>query len=124
MDLTFGTPANTFKSLLSIIPGAYTKDFGNVQANGTVQFAGFAKGTYNETTYPAFKLNFKVGNADFKYPGSALGVSNINVDASINSTSSRLNDMTVNIPKFSLKIGSRPARRLFQPENAGVRPYG
>ncbi|MBL7828096.1 MAG: AsmA family protein, partial [Saprospiraceae bacterium] len=56
MDLTFGTPANTFKSLLSIVPGAYTKDFGDVKANGTVQFAGFAKGTYNETTYPAFKL--------------------------------------------------------------------
>lgn len=113
MDLTFGTPANTFKSLLSIIPGAYTKDFENVQANGTVQFAGFAKGTYNETTYPAFKLNFKVGDADFKYPTLPLGVSNINVDASINSPSSRLNDMTVNIPKFSLKIGSNPLEGYF-----------
>ncbi|MCC7505922.1 MAG: AsmA family protein, partial [Saprospiraceae bacterium] len=48
MDLKFGTPENTFKSLLSIVPGAYTKDFGDVQANGTVQFGGFAKGKYNE----------------------------------------------------------------------------
>ena len=113
MDLTFGTPANTFKSLLSIIPGAYTKDFGDVQANGTVQFAGFAKGTYNETVYPAFKLDFKVGNADFKYPSLPLGVSNINVDASINSPTSRMNDMTVNIPKFSLRIGSNPLEGYF-----------
>jgi hypothetical protein len=113
MDLTFGTPANTFKSLLSIIPGAYTKDFGNVQANGTVQFAGFAKGTYNETTYPAYKLQFKIGQADFKYPSLPLGVSNINVDATINSPSSRLNDMTVNIPSFSLKIGSNPLEGYF-----------
>ncbi len=113
MDLTFGTPANTFKSLLSIIPGAYTKDFEGVQANGTVSFAGFAKGTYNETTYPAFKLQFKVGNADFKYPSLPLGMSGINVDAAINSPSSRLNDMTVNIPKFSLKIGSNPLEGYF-----------
>ncbi|MBV6443096.1 MAG: hypothetical protein DYG98_09310 [Haliscomenobacteraceae bacterium CHB4] len=113
MDLTFGTPANTFKSLLSIIPGAYTKDYDNVQANGTVQFAGFVKGTYNETTYPAFKINFLVGNADFKYPGLPLGVSNINVDATINSPSSRLNDMTVAIPKFSLRIGSNPLEGYF-----------
>ena len=113
MDLTFGTPANTFKSLLSIVPGAYTQDFKDVQANGSVQFAGFAKGTYNEKTYPAFKLDFKVGNADFKYPSLPLGVTNINVDASINSPSQRLNDMTVNIPAFSLKIGSNPLEGRF-----------
>lgn len=113
MDLTFGTPANAFKSLLSIIPGAYTKDFDGVQANGTVQFAGFAKGKYNEKTYPAFKLDFKVGNADFKYPDLPLGVTNINVDAGINSPTSRMNDMTVNVPKFSLKIGSNPLEGYF-----------
>lgn len=113
MDLTFGTPANTFKSLLSIIPGAYTQDFGDVQANGTVKFAGFAKGTYNEKVYPAFKLNFVVGNADFKYPTLPLGVSNINVDATINSPSASMNDMTVNIPKFSLRVGSNPLEGYF-----------
>ena len=113
MDLTFSTPQNTFKSFLSIIPGAYTADFKDVQTNGTVQFSGFAKGTYNEKTYPAFKLDFKVGNADFKYPSLPLGVTNINVDASINSPSQRLNDMTVNIPAFSLKIGSNPLEGRF-----------
>ena len=113
MDLTFGTPANTFKSLLSIIPGAYTKDYSDVQANGTVQFAGFAKGTYNEKTYPAFKIDFKVGNADFKYPSLPLGVSNINIDASIALPSARLDEMTVKIPKFSLKVGSNPLEGYF-----------
>ncbi len=122
MDLTFGTPANTFKSLLSIVPGAYTQDFSDVQANGTVQFAGFAKGTYNETTYPAFKLDFKVGNADFKYPSLPLGVSNINVDASINSPTSRMNDMTVNIPKFSLRIGSNPLEGYFNLKTPETNP--
>jgi vacuolar-type H+-ATPase subunit H len=113
MDLKFGTPENTFKSLLSIIPGAYTKDYAGVQANGTVQFAGFAKGTYNEKIYPAFKLDFKVGNADFKYPSLPLGVSNINVDASIALPSAKLNDLTVKVPKFSLKIGSNPLEGYF-----------
>jgi AsmA-like C-terminal region len=113
MDLKFGTPQNTFKSLLSIIPGAYTKDFAGVQANGSVQFDGFAKGKYNEKTYPAFQLDFKVGNADFKYPSLPLGVSRINVDASIKSPSTHLNAMTVNIPKFSLQIGSNPLEGYF-----------
>lgn len=114
MDLKFGTPQNTFKSLLSIIPGAYTKDYEAVQANGTVQFSGFARGTYNETIYPAFKLDFKVGDADFKYPSLPLGVSGINVDASINSPSQRMNDMTVDISRFSLRIGSNPLEGYFK----------
>jgi hypothetical protein len=113
MDLTFGTPQNTFKSLLSIVPGAYTKDFDQVKANGSVQFGGFARGTYNETTYPAFKLDFKVANADVKYPSLPLGISQINVDAAINSPSSSLNAMTVNIPKFGLQIGSNPVSGYF-----------
>ncbi len=113
MDLKFGTPENAFKNFLSIIPGAYTKDFEGVQANGSVQFGGFAKGKYNETTYPAFKLDMKVGNADFKYPSLPLGMSAINVDMSVNSPSQRLNDMTVNIPKFSLRIGSNPLEGYF-----------
>ena len=113
MDLTFGTPANTFKSLLSIIPGAYTQDYADVKANGTVKFSGFAKGTYNEKTYPAFKLAFNVENADFKYPSLPLGVSNINVDASIDLPTSVLNDLTVKVPKFSLKIGSNPLEGYF-----------
>ncbi|MBP6827139.1 MAG: hypothetical protein KA165_11325, partial [Saprospiraceae bacterium] len=82
-------------------------------ANGTVQFAGYAKGTYNDIIYPAFKLDFKVGNADFKYPSLPLGVSNINVDASITSPTQRMNDMKVDIPKFSLRIGSNPLEGYF-----------
>lgn len=113
MDLKFGTPENTFKSLLSIVPGAYTKDFGDVQANGSVQFGGMAKGKYNEKSYPAFKLDFKVANADFKYPSLPLGVSNINVDMSVNNPDATLNGLTVNIPKFSLRIGSNPLEGYF-----------
>jgi hypothetical protein len=114
MDLTFGTPQNTFKSFLSIIPGAYTKDFADVQANGSVQFGGMAKGVYNEKTYPAFKLDCKISNGDFKYPALPLGVSDIQADASVNSPGNRLNDMTVNIPAFRLRIGSNPLEGYFR----------
>lgn len=113
MDLKFGTPQNTFKSLLSIVPGAYTADFDGVKADGTVQFGGMVKGKYNETTYPAFKIDLKIANGDVKYPSLPLGISAINVDMSVNSPSSTLNAMTVDIPKFGLKIGSNPISGYF-----------
>ncbi|MCC6460267.1 MAG: AsmA family protein [Saprospiraceae bacterium] len=122
MDLKFGTPQNTFKSLLSIIPGAYTPDFEGVKADGTVQFAGQIKGKYNETTYPAFKINLKVANGNVKYPSLPLGISNINVDATVNSPSSTLNAMTVNIPSFGLKIGSNPIGGYFNLKTPETNP--
>lgn len=114
MDLKFGTPQNDFKSFLSIIPGAYTQDFGQVKADGTLAFAGLAKGKYNETTYPAFQLNFNVGNGSVQYPSLPLGVSDINVDAKIASPGPTLNPMTIDIPRFALKIGSNPIEGYFK----------
>ncbi|MCB0533890.1 MAG: AsmA family protein [Saprospiraceae bacterium] len=122
MDLKFGTPQNTFKSFLSIIPGAYTQDFDGVKADGTVQFAGMVKGKYNETTYPAFKIDLKIANGNVKYPSLPLGISNINVDASVNSPSSSLNAMTVNIPSFALRIGSNPIEGYFNLKTPETNP--
>lgn len=122
MDLKFATPQNTFKSLLSIIPGAYTKDFDGVNANGTVQFAGMVKGKYNETTYPAFKIDLKVANGDVKYPNLPLGISAINLDASVNSPSNTLNAMTIDIPKFGLRIGSNPIGGYFHLKTPETNP--
>ena len=75
---------------------------------------GVVKGNSNETPFHAFLFDFKVGNADFNYPALPLGVSNINMDAAINSPTQRLNDMTVDIPKFSLNIGSNPLSGYFR----------
>ncbi len=113
MDLRFSTPQNEFKHFLSIIPGAYTADFDGVQASGMVQFGGFVRGRYNETTYPAFKIDLKVDNGSFKYPSLPLGVSSIFVDMSINSPSTHLNAMTVNIPRFALRVGTNPIEGRF-----------
>ncbi len=113
MDLRFSTPQNEFKNFLSLIPGAYTQDFEGVQASGTVQFGGFVRGRYNETTYPAFKIDLKVDNGSFKYPSLPLGVSGIFADVSINSPSTTLNAMTINIPRFALRIGTNPIEGRF-----------
>jgi hypothetical protein len=113
MDIKFSTPQNDFKSFLSIIPGAYTKDFEAVKADGQVSFDGIVKGIYNEKLYPAFKINLKVNGGTIKYPDLPLGITGVNIDAKINSPSSSLNQMIVQIPAFSLRIGSNPIEGYF-----------
>ena len=68
MDLTFKSPDNSFKSLLSLVPGMYSSSFNNIETKGDLAFNGAAKGTYSEKQMPAFNLNLLVKDAMFKYP--------------------------------------------------------
>ncbi len=110
MDLKFAAPNNDFKDFLSMIPGAYIEGYEDVKANGKVKFDGFVKGTYNSVKeqLPAFKIDFDVANAAVQYPDLPLGIDGINTSASINSPSSNLDKMTIDIPNFKLKLGANP----------------
>ncbi|MEM9820702.1 MAG: AsmA-like C-terminal region-containing protein, partial [Bacteroidota bacterium] len=115
MDLKFQAPGNEFKHFLSMIPNAYTKDFASVKANGQLAFNGFIKGTYNAigNKMPAFKVNLDVKNGDFKYPDLPMGIQNINTQVKINSPSSDFDQITVNIPRFTMKLGNNPFEAVF-----------
>ena len=80
MDINFKSPENTFKSLLSLVPGIYTKDFDQLETKGDLLFAGFAKGIYSDTQMPAFNLALSVHDAMFKYPDLPTAISNISMD--------------------------------------------
>lgn len=107
-NLKFSAPAASFASVLSMIPAAYTKNFAKVQTKGSFSFAGNLNGIYNEKSYPAFNVNLKISNAEFKYPDLPMAVTNINTDISINSPSSDLDKMQVNVSRFSIKLGNNP----------------
>jgi AsmA-like C-terminal region len=114
MDITFSSPQTDFKSFLSIVPGAYTKDFDAVKASGDVSFVGKAKGILNEKSYPTFDLNLKIKDAGFQYPDLPLGITGIKVDAHIFNQSQALNGTVVDIPAFALKIGTNPLEGYFR----------
>ena len=50
MDISFKSPDNTFKSLLSLVPGMYTESFNNIETRGDLAFNGFAKGNIQRYT--------------------------------------------------------------------------
>lgn len=123
MDLAMNAPSTNFKDLLSMIPAAYTSDFKGVKANGVMKLDGKVKGIFNETTIPAFNFNLAASNASFRYPDLPLGVNNINTQVSINSPSSNLDAMTVNIPKFHIEIDKSPFDARFLLKTPLSDPY-
>ncbi|WP_276368514.1 AsmA family protein [Chryseolinea sp. H1M3-3] len=108
MDLSFKSPDNSFKSLLSLVPGMYSKDFNNIDTKGDLAFNGAVKGKYAEKQMPAFNLNLLVKDAMFKYPDLPTAVNNINVDLLIDNKDGVIDNTVIDLKKLHLDFGSNP----------------
>jgi hypothetical protein len=108
MDVSFAAKKTEFKNILSLLPAIYSKDFESVKTSGSLALDGYAKGKLVGETYPAFALNLKVDNASFQYPDLPVGVSAINIDASVKGPGGDLDRTVVDVPKFDFVAGSDP----------------
>ncbi len=108
MDINFRSPENTFRSLLSLVPGMYTKDFEKIETSGDLAFDGFVKGTYSEQQMPAFNVNLKVNDAMFKYPDLPTAVNNINMDLLIDNKDGIIDNTVIDLKKLHLDFGNNP----------------
>jgi len=105
MDLKLNTEKIDFKSILSLIPAVYMKDFAGLQTTGKIQLDAFAKGTYLDTIHPKAGLKLIVENASFKYPSLPKSASdiNINIDAFYNGI--HKDSTTLDVNKFHVNLG-------------------
>jgi hypothetical protein len=104
MDIKYDAENASFKSFLSLVPGAYSENFADVKTAGTLTFNGFAKGTYNEKTLPAFAFNAIVSNAMFQYPALPVPVKDIQMKLAVTNNNGQLNNTTINLSKFHMDI--------------------
>lgn len=108
MDIKTSSVENTFKSLLSLIPAVYKKDFAGLQASGKVSFYADAKGTYNNHLYPAFNIKLLVNNGMFKYPSLPKSVNNVQIDLELSNKESSLDKMLIALRTFHLEMADNP----------------
>ncbi|MBX3103226.1 MAG: AsmA family protein, partial [Bacteroidetes bacterium] len=117
MDLKFNVLEARFASLLSMVPGVYTPDFGNMKTDGTLALNGYAKGTYNDNAYPAFGVTLKVENGMFQYPDLPSSVTNIQVDTKVDFPGGNdLEQTQIDVRKLHAEIAGAPidARMLIK----------
>jgi len=110
LDLKFNAPNTAFSEVLSMIPAAYTKDFGSVRTKGDFKFNGNVKGIYNskKEILPAFALDLAVKDGEFQYPDLPLPVKDINTKISIKSPSSDFDKLTIDVSQFHVNISANP----------------
>ncbi|WP_442794616.1 AsmA-like C-terminal region-containing protein [Pelobium manganitolerans] len=108
MDLKFDAKQSDLKNFLSLIPSVYASNFKDLDASGKFAFNGFAKGTYNEKSLPAFDVNLSIQNGKMKYTGLPAAVNNIQVKANISNPDGVMDHTVVNVPAFSLAFDKAP----------------
>ena len=114
MDIKFATKQTEFKSILSLIPSVYSKDFANVKTEGKLKLDGMAKGTMHTSadgksdTYPSFEVNLGIANAMFKYPSLPKSVNNINIDVHVENKKDYLDATVIDVNKFHLEMAGNP----------------
>ena len=107
-DVSFKALETDFKTLLSLVPGAYTDKFKNIETSGKVAFDGYAKGTQNAQHLPGYGVNLVVTNGQFKYPDLPQAAKNINLKMQVSNLTGVTKDVKVNIPQFHLDLGPNP----------------
>ena len=112
MDMKFKTSNTSFKSLLSLVPAVYMKDFADVQTSGNLLLEGYAKGTLNDKTTPSASIKLMVENAMFKYPDLPKSVENININVDMFWDGKNNDNSVIDVNRFHVEVAQNPVDLL------------
>ncbi len=114
VNIGFATRKTSFKSLLSMIPAIYMNDFADLKTAGSLSLDGKVRGIYyakeGDTLYPNASLNLQVNNASFAYPDLPEQVKAVNIDVKVLADGTHPDNTTIDVNRFSWKIGENPFR--------------
>lgn len=108
LSLDFKTKNNEFKKVLSLMSAIYKNDFKSIETKGQFDLKGKVEGLYSGSIYPKMDIGFNIQNGEFQYPSLPKKVSNIQITSAIKSPGGSIDNMTVDVSKFSMNIGNDP----------------
>lgn len=108
LDLALTSPRSDFRQLFSILPGAYTEAFDRAEISGNFNLGSRIWGRYSDGNYPAFTLKTRIEDGAVKYPDLPMGISNINLDLSIDKPDGIMDLMKILLTKMQLQVGPQP----------------
>ena len=122
MELSIKSKDNSFKSILSLVPGIYTQSFSNLTASGSVDFSTILKGTFSDSSMPGFRVETTIKDGMFRYPDLPEAVKNVNLDLVINNSDGIIDNTTVDLKRLHLDLGNNPVDAALKIENLKTFP--
>lgn len=108
MDIAFNGPSLDFKSILSLIPAMYTKDFAGIKTSGQASLSGFVKGRYDSKHIPAYHVELGIKDGFFQYPDLPRPVKNINLTLKTDNPDGIPDHTVVDIPRGHIEMEETP----------------
>lgn len=110
MDITYRGRDNSVKSILSLIPKAYSEDFKDIRAEGMLDFQGHVKGIYSEQQKknPSFNFHMSTENGLIQYPDLPEALEKIRFDLTVDNKSGEFEQTVVDFKGIHLEIGDNP----------------
>jgi hypothetical protein len=122
-DILFTAAKTDFKTLLSLIPAVYQKDFEDINTTGNIIFNGYIKGQVIDSIIPDVELRLIVDKASFSYPDLPKKVENININLVVFNDGTNDNNSFVDIQKFHLDIAQNPIDIKMQIKSFAIDPH-
>jgi hypothetical protein len=109
-DIKFGTAQTSFKTLLSLIPAIYMKDYNNLKTSGEFTLSGSARGIYSDadSTLPDVTLAISATNGVVSYPALPEQIKNINFTSDIFVNGKALDKTIINVDHFHMELAGSP----------------
>lgn len=123
LKLDFKTENNEFKKILSLLPAIYKNNFSKIETNGSFDLNGKIEGLYRNSIYPKMDIVFNVKNGEFHYPRLPQRVSAIQIASTIKSAGGSLDNMRIDVSKFSMNLGKDPFQGKLILLNPMSNPY-
>jgi vacuolar-type H+-ATPase subunit E/Vma4 len=111
LDISFESTRTDFKTILSLVPVVYTRDFQAVRTSGFASAKGRVFGKYagDGASMPGFDLDVRVDNASFSYPDLPKSVEAIRFRAQLQSEGKRdYDDLVIRLTDGYLRFGGQP----------------
>jgi hypothetical protein len=115
-DIQFKTSQTTFRSVLSLIPAVYMKDYQNLKTGGEFALSGTAKGTYSDadSTMPDVTLSLSVADGSLSYPSLPEQIKNINVKSDMFFNGKDMDKSIFGMDLFHMELAGSPFDMTFE----------
>ncbi len=113
-DAKFVTNKPSFKDLLSLVPAVYTKDFEQIETEGSLSLNGSISGFYRDDVLPNLDMNLLVEDAMISYPDFPKKIEDINLSLQTYFNGEDKDKTVVNLEKFHWKLGENPFDASFK----------
>jgi hypothetical protein len=108
MDLRFFSKETSFRTLLSLVPAIYLKDFESLKTSGNLQLEGTVTGIMKDSILPDATLRLMVTDGYFAYPDLPKDVTDVQLALNVDYKGTNMDATTVNLERLHLLLGGNP----------------